>query len=186
MLDWLLLALKIVAVPVVGFALLLVYLHLRVMSRISFYEKQGVVIYPGASSFIMGNIWDFMAYGVAASETKDEPLPNPSLWLANRFMKKVGDDRDFDPVKYPMIFFNKLTMPQLIISDPEIVKDLYVTKNGLTDKDGFTELMFSDLIGNSFIFSHNDKRWKEKRKACAHAFYKERLNFMIEVLKDKV
>ena len=61
-----------------------------------------------------------------------------------------------------------------------------MTKNHQSDKDGFTELMFSDLIGNSFIFSHNDARWKEKRKACAHAFYKERLVQMIEVLKDKV
>ena len=43
------------------------------------------------------------------------------MWLANRFMRKMGEDRDFDPVKYPMIFFNKLTMPQLIISDPAIV-----------------------------------------------------------------
>lgn len=108
------------------------------------------------------------------------------MWLANRFMRKMGEDRDFDPVKYPMIFFNKLTMPQLIISDPDIVRDLYVTKNNQSDKDGFTELMFADLIGNSFIFSHNDARWKEKRKACAHAFYKERLVQMIEVLKDKV
>ena len=46
--------------------------------------------------------------------------------------------------------------------------------------------MFADLIGNSFIFSHNDERWKAKRKACAHAFYKERLVQMIEVLKEKV
>ena len=121
--------LKLVAVPVIGFFLLLVYLHLRILSRISFYEKQGVVTYPGAKSFIMGNIYDFIAYGVAAENTKDEPLCNPSLWLANRFMKLKGEERDFDPVKYPMIFFNKLTMPQLIISDPEIIQDLYVTKN---------------------------------------------------------
>ena len=61
-----------------------------------------------------------------------------------------------------------------------------MTKNAQSDKDGFTELQFSDLIGNSFIFSHNDERWKIKRKACAHAFYKERLVMMLEVLKDKV
>jgi len=138
----------------------------------------------------MGNIWDFMAYGEAAAKStqeKIEPLPNPSMWIANRFMEKIGDGAtEFDPVKYPVVFFNKLTMPQIIVSDPEIVQDLYVTKNAKTDKDGFAELMFKDLIGNSFIFSFNDKRWKEKRKACAHAFYKERLNQMIEVLKEKV
>ena len=103
-----------------------------------------------------------------------------------RFMEKMGDKGDFDPVKYPIVFFNMLTMPRIIVSDPMIVRDLYVTKNAISDKDGMTELQFSDLIGNSFIFSHNDARWKAKRKACAHAFYKERLEMMIEVLKDKV
>lgn len=101
-------------------------------------------------------------------------------------MSKIGEEGDFDPVKYPVVFFNNLTMPRVIISDPLMVRDLYVTKNAASDKDGMAELMFSDLIGNSFIFSNNDARWKAKRKACAHAFYKERLEMMIEVLKDKV
>lgn len=138
----------------------------------------------------MGNIFDLMAYGGAAAEStakRVEPLPNPSMWITRRFMEKMGHgNTDLNTTKYPMIFFNKLTMPQLIISDPEIVMDLYNSKNGISDKDGMTELMFKELIGNSFIFSMNDDRWKEKRKACAHAFYKERLNLMLEVLKDKV
>lgn len=45
--------------------------------------------------------------------------------------------------------------------------------------------MFDDIIGKSFVFAHNDDDWKAKRKACAHAFYKDRLVFMLETLKDK-
>ena len=35
------------------------------------------------------------------------------------------------------------------------------------------------------MFTHNDDAWKMKRKASAHAFYKERLVMMLETLKDK-
>jgi 3-deoxy-D-arabino-heptulosonate 7-phosphate (DAHP) synthase len=41
-------------------------------------------------------------------------------------------------------------------------------------------------LGNSFLFSPTDAVWYAKRKACAHAFYKDQLKIMMEVLKDKV
>lgn len=41
-------------------------------------------------------------------------------------------------------------------------------------------------MGNSFVFSKIDAGWKAKRKACAHAFYKERLVHMLDILKDKL
>ena len=48
-----------------------------------------------------------------------------------------------------------------------------------------TKQLFESLLGNSFLFaSNNDKSWKEKRKACGHAFYKEKLLFMIENFKE--
>ena len=46
--------------------------------------------------------------------------------------------------------------------------------------------MFKDLLDNSFIFSPGDAVWKAKRRACAHAFYKERLVQMMEVLRSKL
>ena len=47
-------------------------------------------------------------------------------------------------------------------------------------------LMFEDMLGKSFVFSKGDAQWETIRKACAHAFYKERLAKMMLVLKDKV
>ena len=41
-------------------------------------------------------------------------------------------------------------------------------------------------MGESFLFSKANDNWRAKRKACSHAFYKERLVSMIEVLKDKL
>ena len=65
-----------------------------------------------------------------------------------------------------------------------MVRDLYTNKNNLTDKTGQFQEVFADLHGDQFFFAKNDDAWKTKRKACAHAFYKERLEHMMEVLKD--
>jgi len=46
--------------------------------------------------------------------------------------------------------------------------------------------IYKDLLGNSFLFSPGDKIWKAKRQACAHAFYKDQLKVMMEVLKGIV
>ena len=61
-----------------------------------------------------------------------------------------------------------------------MVRDLYVSKNSITDKDGMIMTMFKDSIGESFVFSQGDASWKAKRKACAHAFYKERMVLMLQ------
>ena len=60
-----------------------------------------------------------------------------------------------------------------------------MTKNAMLDKDAEGLIMFEDIIGQSFIFAHNDEAWKLKRKGCAHAFYKDRLVLMNETLKEK-
>ena len=60
------------------------------------------------------------------------------------------------------------------------------TKNSLFDKDGAMQKMLASVLGNSFVFAQADKTWREKRKACAHAFYKQRMVHMLEILKDKM
>ena len=73
-----------------------------------------------------------------------------------------------------------------MVSDAEMVQDLLVQKNSIFDKTGTLQGVFSKFMGESFLFSKADDDWKAKRKACAHAFYKERLVHMIEVLKEKL
>ena len=67
-----------------------------------------------------------------------------------------------------------------------MVQELLSSKNKITDKHSFLDTMFRDLLENSFIFSPGDEIWKAKRRACAHAFYKERLVQMMEVLRSKL
>ena len=42
---------------------IIVYLHLRAVSRIKFYENQGAVSYPGNRRFFFGNTLDLVEYG---------------------------------------------------------------------------------------------------------------------------
>ena len=71
----------------------------------------------------------------------------------------------------------------LYISDPAIVKDLYTKHNKLVDKNGRAEIIFKSLVGHSFLFSKANEEWKQKRRACAHAFYKDRLALMMDTFK---
>ena len=67
-----------------------------------------------------------------------------------------------------------------------MVQDLFTTKNNIIDKTGDTEILFKEMLGRSFLFSKGDEIWKSKRKACSHAFYKERMLGMLEVLKQQI
>ena len=72
------------------------------------------------------------------------------------------------------------------VADVDMLQDLYVTKNHLFDKTGEMAQATQRLFGNSFLFSKADEAWKAKRKATAHAFYKDKLVCMLDALKDKV
>ena len=67
-----------------------------------------------------------------------------------------------------------------------MAQDIFVGKNSLVDKTADSYLMFEKIIGQSFIFSKNDETWRAKRKASSHAFYKDRLEHMLQTLKVKL
>ena len=73
--------------------------------------------------------------------------------------------------------------PLVLISDPDVVKDMLVTKNGQIDKpDGFYYAL-SNLFGKAFVFAPTDENWRRKRKGIAHCFFKDKLTVMLEFLK---
>ena len=46
--------------------------------------------------------------------------------------------------------------------------------------------MFENIMPTAFVFSPSNEDWKRKRKAAAHAFARERLSKMIDLLKDQL
>jgi len=68
-----------------------------------------------------------------------------------------------------------MTQNHLWVSDLDIAQDIFVSKNAILDKVPDAYLLFHKLLGESFVFSPTNNNWKDKRKACAHAFFKDRL-----------
>lgn len=66
------------------------------------------------------------------------------------------------------------------------MQDIFTTANKFTDKTGLFAEIIEDIMGSSFVMSKGDEVWKKTRQACAHAFYKDRMEKMCEVLKDKL
>lgn len=154
--------------------------------NIKFYEKQGIKICPGSRTFIIANMIDVIQM---SKERKKNQLPTKAMynWIMDN---KLGDGTfdSFKPDEHGGVVLLAFIggKIQLLISDPDMVQELFTTRNLLTDKTTQNEVFLKDLLGNSFLFSKADELWKSKRKASAHAFYKERLNIMMEVFKSKV
>lgn len=91
----------------------------------------------------------------------------------------------YDAGKHPLLMMNTAGTLTLIVTDPVVIQDMLVTKNALLDKTGAFQGVFQNLFGKAFLFSKSDEDWKAKRKACAHAFYKDRLVHMLDTLKKR-
>lgn len=63
----------------------------------------------------------------------------------------------------------------LTFSDPEMVNDIYVTKNRYFDKHPRSKWILQRLAGESIFFSKSDELWAKKRKSLSAAFYKDRM-----------
>ena len=88
---------------------------------------------------------------------------------------------NYNPQRDPVVVKNYGGNVHVMVADPEMAQDLLVHKNTMYDKTGTMQGAMSGFMGKSFLFSKTDEDWKAKRKACSHAFYKERLVGMIEV-----
>ena len=145
----------------------------------------------GYDSAPLGNvkgIFDYQKKKKAIENTDHTPLKPPMLWIMDQGKPETLDSKgeNYDAGKAPNMLVNLAGNLNLFIGDPAIVQEMLVTKNAQIDKTGEFEGVFKNLFGNSFIFSKSDEHWKIKRKATAHAFYKDRLTHMLDELKKVV
>ncbi|TNV79771.1 hypothetical protein FGO68_gene2481 [Halteria grandinella] len=68
----------------------------------------------------------------------------------------------------------------LVVSDPHIVQELYISKNKHFEKSTKMKRILSRFIGDSMLFDKSTQLWGEKRKVLSGALYKDRLNGMLE------
>ena len=67
-----------------------------------------------------------------------------------------------------------------------MVRDIFLTHNAMLEKDDFAYNMVYDLLGDAFVQAKSNETWKLKRKICAHAFYKDKIEGMTEVMRNIV
>ena len=109
-----------------------------------------------------------------------DPIEQIIIWIHN-----YQSNGKYDSTEHPNTVMY-LGWPQLFTSDPDVVQDMMTTKNSVFDKSGLFDVMFQKFFGNSIFFSQADQLWRNKRKGLAHVFYKDRLQILLDNLKDYV
>jgi cytochrome P450 len=70
----------------------------------------------------------------------------------------------------------------MIVNDPEIVNELYITKNRLVDKSEKLARVIRLFFRDSILFSPSNEIWSLRRKHLSAAFYKDKLKSMLEMI----
>ena len=166
-----------------------VQLHLKNQSKIKRLSQQGIFSYPGNDTFLVGPA---LAIGPEYEEKqKEKVLPSVMVYAFNKLKLLSGKhsdskpgDPEFDASKYPMIVYNLVAQVMTYVSDPDVVQDMYNKHSKHIDKHPMVIDIFEPIFGRDvFALMHTNILWKTNRKACAHMFYKERLQVMIGVFK---
>ena len=66
-----------------------------------------------------------------------------------------------------------------MIQDPEMVNELYVTKNKYFDKGDKFYRIWHMLFGESILMTKSNELWSIKRKHISTAFYKDKMFAML-------
>lgn len=72
------------------------------------------------------------------------------------------------------------------IADVKVVEALYTTKNKYFDKHPLVKDLSECLTGESILFAETSDDWRKSRKAMSPAFYKGKLEQLVEIAKGAV
>ena len=105
------------------------------MNRIEYYRSQGAYAPPGYENFVLGHLPVFEQHNDQITKLwgTDQPaIKHPIQWTLDQLTESKAP-YSFDYTKHQVQVLN-LINPLVCVSDPEIVKDMFVTKNSQMDK----------------------------------------------------
>jgi hypothetical protein len=84
--------------------------------------------------------------------------------------------------RIPKVFIHFVTPtnPILVISDLNMIDELYTSKNKYFDKHPKVHNMLKEVGGNNIVLLPSNELYYEKRKHLSVAFYKEKMIQMFE------
>lgn len=65
--------------------------------------------------------------------------------------------------------------PQIIISDPYLVEEVFVKNNKYLTKGLYAKNLMFQLLGESILLAESTEDWSKKRKVLGASFYKKKL-----------
>lgn len=138
-----------------------------------FYKRQGRDVIRASDWHLplVGN-----AYMIAWSTNKSEREGD------NYFVLKHWIDYMMDQCDNCVSWLSNL--PSLCVGDVKVVEAMYTTKNKYFDKHPSTCDLAFCLTGDSILFSHTTDEWRTSRKAISPAFYKGKLESLLEKAKE--
>ena len=74
----------------------------------------------------------------------------------------------------------------LLIRDVKVVEAMYTTKNKYFDKHPLVKDLSMCMTGESILFAETTEDWRKSRKAMSPAFYKGKLEHLIEISRQAV
>ena len=63
--------------------------------------------------------------------------------------------------------------PQLVVTEPELIKEVLTTRDGAYEKHAF-QLLFKNMLGDGLVVPRGEK-WTKMRRLANHAFHGESL-----------
>ena len=177
MLD-LLWPLLVAIIKAIGLSLALYLFYWKVIDyfrAVHFYKSQG----DKACKIIWGHLPIFghtalMLWSMWKSYTEND----------NYFLLKHGFDYGTRDAKTAMAFFTKEA--GLAIGDVKVVESMYTVKNKYFDKHPLIKDLALCLTGESILFNETSDDWRKSRKAISPAFYKGKLENLVEIAKEAV
>ncbi|CDW84567.1 cytochrome p450 [Stylonychia lemnae] len=92
----------------------------------------------------------------------------------------------FQGEKIPNFFIDfRLAEGTLVVSDPDILQELFVTKAKQVDKHYRLKTLFYDLTGESILFDKTTESQGNKRKRLSVAFYKDKMTQNLIIIIKK-
>ena len=87
---------------------------------------------PGANIPVIGNLLNLLPY-FEEIKTSNGPLKNDFIWL---FEQEITENGVYDSDKNKALVITLFCENLLVICDPNMVQDIFVTKNKYVDKTG--------------------------------------------------
>lgn len=140
----------------------------------------------------------YFHYSRQTSKVKTMAVPLPFINDAIPLLPRFNNGENKQPITKWIedalggIYFNKTTIlypshePLLVIADVEVMESLYTTHNAHFDKHPIVQNLTLNLTGKSILFDESTPSWRQRRKGLSPAFYKGKLQGLIEISKDSV